>query len=57
MGDYTEGKERFRDIVIAYIIGIQNEMIDKEGEGYSALQRLLDLIESRHGSMYEDFRG
>ncbi len=57
MSEYGKGQANFRDMVIAYIIGMQNEMQDRKGEGYTTLQKLLEQIEERHGGMYEKFRG
>ena len=57
MDRYKAGKESFRDLVIAYIIGFQNERYWKDGEGRRALQELLELIIERHGGMGQDFKG
>lgn len=54
---FKDGQEDFRDQVIAYIIGFQNERYWKDGEGRRALQELLELIIERHGSIGQDFRG
>lgn len=51
-----DGQEYFRDQVIAYIIGFQNERYWQVGEGRKALQELLELIMERHGKIGEDFR-
>lgn len=54
---FKDGQEDFRDQVIAYIIGFQNERYWQIGEGYRALQELLELIIERHGDMGQDFKG
>lgn len=53
---FKDGQEDFRDQVIAYIIGFQNERYWQVGEGLKALQELLELIMERHGKIGEDFR-
>ena len=53
---FKDGQEDFRDQVIAYIIGFQNERYWHVGEGRRALQELLELIMERHGKIGEDFR-
>lgn len=57
MDRYKAGMESFRDLVIAYIIGFQNERYWQVGEGRRALQELLGLIIERHGDMGQDFKG
>ncbi len=53
---YKDGQENFRDLVICYIIGFQNERYwQPDSEGYKALQDLLMLITERHGKIGEDF--
>lgn len=56
--EYNEGREHMRDLVIAHIIGFQNEKYWKpESEGYQALQGLLVLIADRYGGMCEEIKG
>ena len=56
--EYNEGREHMRDLVIAHIIGFQNEKYWKsESEGYQALQDLLILITDRYGEVCEDIKG
>lgn len=56
--DRKEGKADFRDLVICYIIGFQNDKYwEKESEGYQALQDLLEMIHERHGGLYQEYKG
>jgi len=58
VNEYTRGEAAFRDLVIAHIIGLQNNEYWKvEGEGYQALQALLKLITERYGSLGSNFKG
>ena len=57
MDRFKQGKESFRDTVIAYIIGFQNDRYWREGEGRNALQELLEAIIERHGSIGQEFKG
>ena len=53
-----QGKENFRDLVICYIIGLQNgEYCNTESEGYKALQELYKVITDRHGKYGQEYRG
>lgn len=52
------GKRYIRDLIIAHIIGLQNDRYwNVESEGYKALQDLLLLIEDRYGEFMKDFKG
>lgn len=56
--DFNAGSKYARDCIIAEIIGLQNEIIDrKESEEYKAYQKVLELIIDRYGDMYKDFKG
>ena len=58
INDEIKGREHFRDLVLAYICGLQNEKYWRtECEGYKALQALLELIEERHGGMMQPYKG
>ena len=56
MDRFKQGQESFRDTVIAYIIGFQNDLYWREGEGRNALQELLEAIIERHGSIVQEFK-
>lgn len=50
MTEYSKGAASMRDLVLAYIIGLQNDMgNDTSSEGYQSLQKLSDIIVERHG--------
>ena len=54
----TRGKEAFRDLVIAHIMGLQNDVYwRQESEGYKALQDLLLLITERYGEFGARYKG
>lgn len=56
--DFNAGSEYARDCIIAEIIGLQNEIMDRmESEEYKAYQKVLELIIDRHGDMYKKFKG
>lgn len=56
--DFNTGSKYARDCIIAEIIGLQNEIMDKaESEEYKAYQNVLELIIDRHGDMYTEFKG
>lgn len=55
MSEYTDGCKHFRDIIIATIIGMQNDTRDKDV--YDAYQKLLEFITQNYGSLYQDFKG
>ena len=55
MNEYKEGCKNFRDIIIATIIGLQNDTSDKQT--YNAYQKLLEFIIQTYGGLYQDFKG
>lgn len=57
MSDFNKGAAMMRDLVISYIIGMQNDVgNDVEDKGYQKLQELMELIEERYGKMYGSFK-
>lgn len=55
MSEYKKGCGHFRDIIIATIIGLQNETLDEKT--YNAYQKLLEFITQNYGDLYQDFKG
>lgn len=56
--DFNKGSQYTRDCIIAEIIGLQNNIMDKpESEEYKSYQKVLELIIDRHGDMYQEFKG
>lgn len=51
----NEGREDFRDVVICYIIGMQNDYPQDSGQ-YMSLQKLLMQIIDRHGDVFTPYR-
>jgi hypothetical protein len=56
MSDFNKGAAMMRDLVIAHIIGMQNDIgNDVNNVGCQKLQELMELIEERYGKMYKPF--
>lgn len=57
MSEFNKGAAYARDCILANIIGMQNEIPDKDSSGYTALQELMDCIIDRYGDMTKPFKG
>lgn len=56
--EFNQGASHMRDIVISGIIGIQNELGNREeSTEYKVLQSLLMAIEEHCGEYNKDFKG
>lgn len=58
MSEFNQGAAYARDLIIANIIGLQNDTRYRSGtEGYNALQKLLEQCIDRYGDMCQPFKG
>lgn len=55
--EFNKGASYARDLIIANIIGMQNEIIDKDSPKYSTLQELLEHITESYGDFSKLFKG
>lgn len=56
MNDILQAKANTRDLILAYIIGMQSELKNNtEDPQYQILQNLMDTIEERHGGMCQPY--
>ena len=57
MSDFNKGATMMRDLVIAHIIGMQDDIGNNvEDKGYKKLQELMELIEERYGKYAKPFK-
>lgn len=54
--EFNRGAAHARDLILANIIGMQNEEIDRESARYQALQEVLVHIESTYGDFSKPFK-
>lgn len=54
--EFNKGAAHARDLIIANIIGMQNEESDKDSARYAALQELLEHITDTYGDMMTPFK-
>lgn len=58
MSEFNQGAAYARDLILANIIGLQNEARYRQGtEGYNALQELLEHCTETYGDMCQPFKG
>lgn len=55
--EFNTGAAYARDLIIANIIGMQNEETDKDSQEYAVLQKLLEYITETYGHMCGPFNG
>lgn len=55
--DFRRGCEHARDLCLATIIGIQNEIGDEKLPEYQALQVALEQIVKKYGDMFFPYKG
>lgn len=55
--EFNKGASYARDLIVANIIGMQNETIDKDSPRYNTLQELLEHITKSYGDFSKPFKG
>lgn len=55
--EYNNGAGCARDLIIANIIGMQNDEPDKDSPRYCVLQELLERIIDNYGDFAQPFKG
>lgn len=57
ISDFSLGCKYARDLIALEIVGLQNSIIDKQNsEEYKAYQKVLVMIEERHGDLFQGFK-
>lgn len=57
VSDFSLGCKYARDLIVLEIAGLQNGIMDRQdSEEYRAYQKILMMIEERHGSLFRDFK-
>lgn len=57
ISDFSLGCKYARDLIALEIVGLQNGIMDRQdSEEYRAYQKILMMIEERHGSLFRDFK-
>lgn len=54
--EFNQGAAHARDLIIANIIGMQNEEVNTASERYTTLQELLEHITSTYGDIMTPFK-
>lgn len=55
--DFSSGCEYARDLIALEILGLQNNAMDRQNsEEYRAYQKILMMIEEKHGDLFQDFK-
>lgn len=55
--DFSLGCKYARDLIALEIVGLQNSTIDRQdSEEYRTYQKILVMIEERHGDLFQDFK-
>lgn len=58
VSDFSLGCEYARDLIALEILGLQSGIMDRQdSEEYRIYQKILVMIEERHGDLFEDFKG
>lgn len=55
--EFNKGASYARDLIVANIIGMQNEIVDKDSPKYETLQELLEHITTNYGNFSKPFEG
>lgn len=55
--EFNKGAAYARDLILANIIGMQNEEKSKDSPRYDALQQLMEQIMEKCGDFAEPFKG
>ena len=56
-GDFSLGCKYARDLILLKIVRLQNSIMDRQdSEEYKAYQKVLMMIEERHGDLFQDFK-
>lgn len=54
--EFNQGAAHARDLIIANIVGMQNEEMNTQTERYKVLQETLELVIDRYGDMMSPFK-
>lgn len=55
--DFSSGCEYARDLIALEILGLQNSIMDRQdSEEYKSYQKILMMIEERHGDLFQEFK-
>ena len=57
ISDFSLGCKYARDLIALEVVGLQNSIIDRQNsEEYRAYQKVLVMIEERHGDLFQSFK-
>lgn len=57
VSDFSLGCKYARDSIALEIVGLKNDAMDRQNsEEYEAYQKILMMIEERHGDLFQNFK-